>query len=532
MNVLIVDDDRFVVHALKERIDWAALAVEHVYTAYNIRQAKQIIEEKNVDVLLSDIEMPKGSGLDLLAWLRAGGYTPQTVFLTNHADFHYAQKAIALQSFDYFLKPIEFDKLTLILKKAIDTARTQQVQAQMLRAGRGEGGSDGPGAFWRGYLAAKADVPVPPGLYAPGDRFLPILLRLFRYAPQLGENVREQEEADPALVHTLGDILTHCLSDKEMTLEAFQTDEAGSLRFLCVLRISEPADARNAACAYGRQVIHQVNTRLKYAARCDVGVCSMLGELRAVLLRLYEMSAQWVGCRNRVFFQNQYSLAVQYEAADLARLERRLQENDAEGFIRQCVQYLECISPLGGIPRESLHYFREDVIQVVYTFLRQHEILAHRLQQGKAAERMLAHSMDSIEDMMQYLHQLVHTSLDYKRFADSKKSVMDVVCEIIDRHYHEDISRQSIADQVYLSPDHLARIFKREMGVSLGAYIVGKRIQEAKRLLMETGMSVSAVSDKVGYGNYSHFIKLFKRETGYTPLEYRRICLSKKSEVL
>ncbi|MCZ4151848.1 DNA-binding response regulator, partial [Escherichia coli] len=113
MKALLVDDDYFVVMALEKKIDWGALGIHTIFTAYNIAQAKEILRNHPVQILICDIEMPQGSGLELLAWVREESHSVQTIFLTNYADFNYAQKAIELQSFDYFLKPIEFDKLTL-----------------------------------------------------------------------------------------------------------------------------------------------------------------------------------------------------------------------------------------------------------------------------------------------------------------------------------------------------------------------------------------------------------------------------------
>ena len=117
MNVLIVDDDRFVVSALEKKIEWESLGITEVFIAYSLKQAQDIFAAHTINLLISDIEMPKGSGLYLLSWLRCEGNRVQVIFLTNHADFHYAQKAIALQSFEYCLKPIEFDKLSLIIRR-------------------------------------------------------------------------------------------------------------------------------------------------------------------------------------------------------------------------------------------------------------------------------------------------------------------------------------------------------------------------------------------------------------------------------
>lgn len=134
MNVLLVDDDFYVIAALQKKIDWESLHIDTVYTANNVAQAREIIEKHSVQILISDIEMPQGSGLELLAWIREGNYSIQTILLTNYADFNYAQKAIELQSFEYFLKPIEFDKLMLIIHKAVTQAKEQQKTKKPFRA--------------------------------------------------------------------------------------------------------------------------------------------------------------------------------------------------------------------------------------------------------------------------------------------------------------------------------------------------------------------------------------------------------------
>ena len=118
MNILLIDDDRFVVTSLIKNIDWKTLGFDKVFTAYNITDAKDIITYNNVDLLLSDIDMPNGNGLELLTWIRQNHDDMPVIFLTNYADFDYARKALTLKSFHYFLKPIEFGKLTSIIKDA------------------------------------------------------------------------------------------------------------------------------------------------------------------------------------------------------------------------------------------------------------------------------------------------------------------------------------------------------------------------------------------------------------------------------
>ena len=102
MNILLVDDDYFVVAALEKKIDWKALSIEQVYTAYSVAQARDILRRHSVQILICDIEMPQGGRLELLAWIREEQYSIQTIFLTNYADFNYAQKAIERKALTIF----------------------------------------------------------------------------------------------------------------------------------------------------------------------------------------------------------------------------------------------------------------------------------------------------------------------------------------------------------------------------------------------------------------------------------------------
>ena len=73
---------------------------------------------------------------------------------------------------------------------------------------------------------------------------------------------------------------------------------------------------------------------------------------------------------------------------------------------------------------------------------------------------------------------------------------------------------------VYLSADHLARIFKKETGETLVKYITDKRINASKELLSETKTPIAQVASEVGYDNYSYFTKIFKEKIGVSPGDY------------
>lgn len=99
---------------------------------------------------------------------------------------------------------------------------------------------------------------------------------------------------------------------------------------------------------------------------------------------------------------------------------------------------------------------------------------------------------------------------------------IDLIKRYIDEHIGERIYIEDLAKLVHINDQHLMRVFRRETGQSITAYISRQRMQIAGRLLRETDYSISFISDCVGCENDSYFTRTFKRFTGVTPSEYRK----------
>jgi two-component system response regulator YesN len=69
-RLLIVDDEIHAVNGIKSGLQWDELSIVEIHTAYNNRQAKEVFAEHEIDLMICDIEMPQGNGLELLAWVR------------------------------------------------------------------------------------------------------------------------------------------------------------------------------------------------------------------------------------------------------------------------------------------------------------------------------------------------------------------------------------------------------------------------------------------------------------------------------
>ncbi len=105
MNILIVDDEYYLVQSIVKDLDWKSLNITSVFTAFSAMQAQEIFQKEKIDILLTDIEMPQMNGLDLIIWANEQNYHPVSLILTGHQRFDYARQAIKLHCFGYILKP-------------------------------------------------------------------------------------------------------------------------------------------------------------------------------------------------------------------------------------------------------------------------------------------------------------------------------------------------------------------------------------------------------------------------------------------
>ena len=80
MNLLIVDDDIPTTEVVRDLVKGWNLPIKEVTAAYNVLEAKSVLEKQRVDIVICDIEMPKYSGLDLLEWVRQRGMEQEFIF--------------------------------------------------------------------------------------------------------------------------------------------------------------------------------------------------------------------------------------------------------------------------------------------------------------------------------------------------------------------------------------------------------------------------------------------------------------------
>ncbi|MGM0126119.1 two-component system, response regulator YesN [Enterococcus sp. AZ194] len=119
MNVLIVDDEAYIVEYLKYLIKWNDFGFSQVMGVTDPYEAKRIVVSRPVDLVVTDISMPEVSGLDLLKSIQEIDYPTKVFFLSSYSEFDYAQQAIKLNLNEYLLKPITKTTLEEAVKRVV-----------------------------------------------------------------------------------------------------------------------------------------------------------------------------------------------------------------------------------------------------------------------------------------------------------------------------------------------------------------------------------------------------------------------------
>ena len=120
----------------------------------------------------------------------------------------------------------------------------------------------------------------------------------------------------------------------------------------------------------------------------------------------------------------------------------------------------------------------------------------------------------------EYIEVLEQKEYESHQIVNNK---VDKIIKYICKHYTEDLTLTSIAEQFYISPFYLSKIFKRSTNLSIVEYINSLRIRQAKELLETTSTKIAEIAEIVGFSSSSHFSRTFKLVTGLSPQQYKKL---------
>ncbi|WP_248930627.1 response regulator [Paenibacillus hamazuiensis] len=526
LQILIVDDEIHAVEGIRSGIDWQKLGITSVCTAITVNQAKAIFEHQRVDIMLCDIEMPQATGLELAEWVRERYPQTETIFLTCHADFKFAKQALQLGSLDYILKPIPFGELEKVILKAIEKINKDTELAQYSQYGR----------FWfqhqpvlieRFWLdiiqqaippraeevrRAAADRNIP---FAEQMTFVPVLISIQRWHKPV--TLQDERTLEFALKNSAEEILLgNSRNGQVITLD--------NGRLLAIIPSNSLANFESSLKQTCERYIDACRQYFYCDLSCYIGENVHGHEMFAVVTRLHESERNNVAYNNKVFQISDFPLQPSTEQLpDMGLWAVMLQEGRDNKVLEESSGYLERLMQLNILDARLLRQFYQDYQQMIYYVLQMKGIRAHQLFSDNVSLGYAANAIRSVTDLIAWMKHAVNKAMEYIRTVEQSGSVVERAISYMKKHIAEDLTREDIANHVFLNPDYLTRIFKKETGMAVSDYLFQERLKLAQELLAKTDMPIGAVASHIGYANFSHFSRMFKKHTDLNPNEYRQL---------
>lgn len=469
-TILIAEDEKFIRRGLKTMVQRSSVPVEAILEARDGEEALALLEQNQVDLLITDIRMPKMDGIELVSRLEERDSRPMILVISGYDDFSYAVEMLRKGASDYLLKPVEREQFYGVLGKLEEQYQCRQ--------------------------AARADR---------SQEFHRALRQLMLEQDTRSEEWRRQVERYKDVFFS-GPYAGFCTGEDRAWEEALPES---------VLRIR----------GLGQVFLYVVPAEKAEQAVGGLplpgGQSSVKRGLASLPLCYREAYAAW----QRSFFSGAF---CRTERSALRFRPLRVTAKQLAGLVglSQGQEALRLLEEEAGRTAEG-ETDPSSFGELCRDFVRQiRESYGNLLEAGEEPERFA--DLWKFGSCSQYLAQLggwleEFCSRTAREFADyeNKQKIRQAV-QYMQQHFREPLSMTMVSNHVSMNYSLFSLLFKQYTGGNFIAYLQNLRLEEAKRLLEDTDWRVNEICYKAGFSDEKHFLKVFKAAVGFSPTEYRK----------
>ena len=531
-TVVIADDEEEIRRSLIRKIDWEGIGFQVVGEASNGEDALELVEKLEPDLLLTDVKMPFVTGIELARQVREIRPTMQIAFLSGYDDFSYAQQAIQYNIISYMLKPISSEELAKELLVIRDKMERK----------------------FRKFAMTEAEADV-----GKSEFLTPLILDGFQR--ELSEEEKEEvvREALACRILEKGNqdifkftVIVTSITDQNgnnkttrTSLKAIDSILGKYVRYASIYTQGKIISLLMATKAGFHKYLHilvedisqSVNRIMGY--RCTIGVSRIAEHISSVHgCYLEAMSAvaysghngnavHFIGDEERMNTLNQEYL--QNTINDLENLLRGGTEQEVAEYLNDFFGKIEDRSITGATADFVLLQIASVVFQTLYVVTGYETV--EKFQQKFPMYNIQIRG--NLKQTLQYYMEFCQMAR--KLIAEQRKKSSEVLCERIlriinERYMDANLSLAEVSGEVSVSPNYLSALMKKDTGSTFKDLLTRRRIKAAEELLLGTAYKVREVAEKCGYNDQHYFSYCFKKYTGQSPNQCRRIHEENKQE--
>lgn len=534
IKVFLVEDEAIVRRSIKNNIPWEKEGFEFAGEASDGELAYPMILKAKPDIVITDIKMPFMDGLELASLIKKELPDIKIIILSGYDEFEYAKKAISIGVTDYQLKPISSEKLLDTVNRVADMIQTEQEQKKLL-------------AEYQKENQEKLELEKARLFYSLAENTLSTA-DILQWSRQLGMDftascytvillkIISPDEGNTYQAHRV---------EVENQAEAFLNSIETAYAFKrwgdgwSLLVRSETEDALDVLLkkikAFFSGLIPE-NDSLHYFG----GVGSTVRRLRDVRQSFLEASrvfaARFFTSQNQILTSREIHRRSLHDGEEenlkkinTANIDRKLLENFLKvGDIDEASGFMDTYFEQVGLDSYNSLMFRQylmvDMYFCVAKFLEGLGISSQKLTEKFGDVEEIKSRVSSRESVCQYLKDLFTEALRLRDSIsmDKYSALLGEATRYVEQNFsNNELSLNSVASQVGISPSYFSTIFRQETGQTFIEYLTGLRMEKARELLRCTSRRTSDIAYEVGYKDSHYFSYIFKKTQGLTPKDYR-----------
>lgn len=535
IKVFLVEDEMVIRRGIKNSIDWEKEGYIFCGEASDGELAYPMIIKEKPDILITDIRMPFMDGLELCKLVKKELPNIKILILSGYDEFDYAKEAIRLGVTEYLLKPISSGKLLEALNGVSESIRREKEDKDLVRKymeEMRENTEHEKQKFFEQMIAGnlsmadaletgkKYEMNLSAGMYN---------LLLFRFT--LGKENRKSGELLGEAEYAI-----EKLTERLEYVFEFQRGVEG-WAFLLMADNEEQMSERVKELSKDLEEIMKNYSTIAYFG----GIGQPVARLRELEESFREaeraLAARFTMELNRIISVEDIRMAQNVDTLDdieitsFGEIEKtrtmleKFLNNGAEDEIDEFVDVYINELPEGNLKSVLMRqYIIMDAYIVMMSFCEKIEGIEGEMQAQSEELKNSMKTIQTLEEIKNYIRMLlkkiigVRDTISGRRYSD----IIEIAKDQIRKTYMSDeISLNTIAAEVGMSPSYFSSIFSKEMGKTFVEYLTEIRMDRAKELLMCSSMKTSEIGYEVGYKDPHYFSYIFKKTQNCTPKEFR-----------
>jgi|GEM_PF-3027058 len=519
-NLMIVDDDRLIREDIKTLLDWRRLGYRVVKEASNGLEALDELRQGNIDVILTDIDMPRMDGVELIRVAKSENASLKFLVMSNYDDFTFVKDAMKYGASDYVLK-YKLDRTLLTslfmhLHEEIAAEKRERDRQIKLQSLGEQGRASLHFKFWLDVWDERLSADTIAAtmkqleLSARNKAYMPVWIETDCGSGPTADIVREEwHDTDYMLIPVGEGKWVAVLLFDEVSNLYVQSQGYALTQQLKKSLIRFGAHSIVVRGEVASQVQHLPQQRDKLAAIAERS-----------LYTGYDKVLDMSGSHPPAGVSIDESILEPTEQAILNAI--YLQRQDEAG--KRLAEWFRYMKVRAAPPAEV----RKHLILLWNQLHKEMKKTGFAIRPSGMLANWLSpagHRFCTIDEIERQVLEMVGSYFQVSQGSGEVRNVRSEISKAIlymEAHISEEINLNDVSEHVGLSKNHFCKLFKQETGDNFINYLNRIRIEQAKLSIMQTSQAIKQIADQVGMGNYRYFCKVFKQLTGKRPLEYKK----------